>query len=264
MLEKPHSLGSYCAGELGAICPEMTSEQRCSSHAPSLLRREAGFRALLIGLEASLVLGRTCVVEGMPFSRLGELETVVSIADECGAHVQTFLVEVDSATAARRVATESTAGRGRPDALDRTPELVQSVASRMRGFDESVIPISCSPDWANWADRSSEGHRSWDVRFHFWITVALRTSAMIPIPPVSIVSTPPADAGKPTARAARTRMKIPCETTAIVSASSRIVVRKVSARAPTSSIVSPPGHGSHQTLHPGLLRWISPLVSPSK
>ncbi len=103
--------------------------------------REAGFRALLIGLEASLVLGRTCVVEGMPFSRLGELETVVSIADECGAHVQTFLVEVDSATAARRVATESTAGRGRPDALDRTPELVQSVASRMRGFDESVIRL---------------------------------------------------------------------------------------------------------------------------
>jgi predicted kinase len=103
--------------------------------------RDAGFRAMLGGLAANLVLGRSCVVEGMPFSRVGELEAVEETARQHGADVKAFLVEVDPIVAATRVAGETVGDVGRPDALDRTPKLVEAVAARMRDFDCTVVRL---------------------------------------------------------------------------------------------------------------------------
>jgi predicted kinase len=49
------------------------------------LEKDAAYRALLLAVGACLKLGRSCVVEGMPFSRSDEVEETRSLAEAAGA-----------------------------------------------------------------------------------------------------------------------------------------------------------------------------------
>ncbi|HET8660431.1 MAG TPA: AAA family ATPase [Micromonosporaceae bacterium] len=106
------------------------------------VEKHASFAALVLAVEANLRLGRCCVVEGMPFSRVGELERVEQAAVAGGAHLLAFLIELPLAEAARRVGLENSAeGVGRETSLDRTPLLVYEVAGRMRDFGPQVVRL---------------------------------------------------------------------------------------------------------------------------
>ena len=61
----------------------------------------------------------------------------MEIASDTAASV-TFLIEVPVEVAMSRVAQEKSGDAGRPDALDRVPQLVRDVAARMRSFSPAV------------------------------------------------------------------------------------------------------------------------------
>jgi predicted kinase len=101
----------------------------------------SAFQATMVALDTTLELDRSCVIEGMPFSRVGELEKVGEVASKRGATFMPFLIDIPIELAMTRVATESAGNLGRPDAQDRVPELAREVAGRMRTFDESVLQL---------------------------------------------------------------------------------------------------------------------------
>ncbi|HET8681036.1 MAG TPA: AAA family ATPase [Micromonosporaceae bacterium] len=106
------------------------------------VEKHASFAALVLAVEANLRLGRCCVVEGMPFSRVGELERIEGVTTANRAYFLAFLLELPLAEAARRVGLESSGtGIGRETSLDRVPLLVYEVAGRMRQFGPEVVRL---------------------------------------------------------------------------------------------------------------------------
>lgn len=97
--------------------------------------KASAFQATILALEATLRLGRSCVIEGMPFSRVGELEAVAEATGRHDATLAPFVIGVPVDIAVARAAGESAS---RPDARDRVPDLVREVAGRMRAFGEGV------------------------------------------------------------------------------------------------------------------------------
>ena len=91
------------------------------------LEKQCAYQALLLAVAACLELGRSCVVEGMTFSRAGEVEEVRKIAATAGAHfLPVFLdcpVDVGQARG-RDLAQKSRAPK------DRDERLVARVAER--------------------------------------------------------------------------------------------------------------------------------------
>lgn len=104
----------------------------------TLEEKNSAFQAMLLALRTTLLLNRSCIVEGMPFSRVGELESVMEISSDTGARLHTFLIDVPVEVAMSRVARDNPGEVGRPDALDRVPQLVRDVAARMRSFSPAV------------------------------------------------------------------------------------------------------------------------------
>jgi adenylylsulfate kinase-like enzyme len=92
------------------------------------LEKQCAYRALLLAVAACLELGRSCIVEGMTFSRASEVEEVRRIAETAGAHfLPVFLdcpVDVAQARTARDLARQSRV----PE--DRDESLVTRVAER--------------------------------------------------------------------------------------------------------------------------------------
>ncbi len=92
------------------------------------LEKQCAYQALLLAVAACLELGRSCIVEGMTFSRAGEVEEVRRIAATAGAHfLPVFLdcpVDVAQARAARDLAEHHRAPK------DRDERLVTRVAAR--------------------------------------------------------------------------------------------------------------------------------------
>ena len=82
--------------------------------------------------------------------------------------------------------------------------------------------------------------------------------------PVSRANQPPDSGARPSQRAARIRSRCPCaKTRASPPVPARTLATTRSARAATSPIVSPPGHGPRQIVQPGYvgpdLRGLAPL-----
>lgn len=92
------------------------------------LEKQCAYRALLLAVAACLELGRSCIVEGMTFSRASEVEEVRRIAETAAAHfLPVFLdcpVDLAQARAAHDLAQQSRA----PE--DRDERLVARVAER--------------------------------------------------------------------------------------------------------------------------------------
>ncbi|HEX4865519.1 MAG TPA: AAA family ATPase [Acidimicrobiales bacterium] len=99
--------------------------------------KHAAFGAVILAVEATVQLGRSCIVEGMPFSRLGELESVGEAAQAAGAVFVPFLVQVHPAIAAERI-RQYNASIGQRRIADRVPGLAHEVAARMRTFGADV------------------------------------------------------------------------------------------------------------------------------
>ena len=100
------------------------------------LEKHAAFGAVLLAVEATAQLGRSCIVEGMPFSRVGELESVGEATRAAGAVFVPFLVHVPAAVAAQRIQRHN-ASMGQRIA-DRVPDLAYEVAARMRTFEAGI------------------------------------------------------------------------------------------------------------------------------
>jgi len=112
--------------------------------------RSAAFRAMLDAMEVNIKLGSSCITDGMPFSRDGELESVEQVGTALGVPVESFLLECPVGLAMDRIAhslRHNTTLSGRPAADDRTPELVRTVAERFRRFPirTSVLDATMSP-----------------------------------------------------------------------------------------------------------------------
>jgi predicted kinase len=92
------------------------------------LEKQTAYRALLLGIAACLELGRSCVVDGMTFSRASEVEDVRRLAQTAGALFLPVILDCPSdvaqARAARDVADQSRAP------ADRDERLVARVAER--------------------------------------------------------------------------------------------------------------------------------------
>lgn len=108
--------------------------------------KQAAYQALLFAVAACLDLGRSCLVDGMPFSRAGEVDDVRRIAQKAGAaFLPVFLdcpVEVAKARAARDIAEQGRA----PE--DRDGDLVARVAARFDTPPPDVLRVDAmlSPD----------------------------------------------------------------------------------------------------------------------
>jgi predicted kinase len=90
--------------------------------------KQAAYRAALLAVAACLDLGRSCLVDGMPFSRASEVDDVRRIAEEAGAAFLPVFLDCPVEVAKAR-ATRDIAGQGRA-LKDRDGDLVARVAGR--------------------------------------------------------------------------------------------------------------------------------------
>ncbi|MGZ8310393.1 MAG: AAA family ATPase [Rhodoplanes sp.] len=110
------------------------------------VEKETAYRALLLGVAACLELGRSCVVEGMPFSCASEIQDVHKLADAAGADfLPVFLdcpIDVAQARAGRDVAEQSRAP------ADRDEEMVARVAARFETPPPDALRVdaTATPD----------------------------------------------------------------------------------------------------------------------
>jgi predicted kinase len=106
------------------------------------LEKQCAYRALLLAVAACLELGRSCVVEGMTFSRAREVEEVREIAERAGAHfLPVFLdcpLDVAQARAVRDVAMHHRA----PE--DRDEGLIARVAKRFEAPPADALRVDAT------------------------------------------------------------------------------------------------------------------------
>ncbi len=103
------------------------------------VEKHSAFKAVIEAVDANCKLGLPTVVEGMPFSRDGELEAV----RECGARhavpVVAAYLDVPVEVAQARVAAQRAAGIAMAD--DRDEDLVTEVAGRFRALPNDLAII---------------------------------------------------------------------------------------------------------------------------
>jgi predicted kinase len=90
--------------------------------------KQAAFQSLLLAVAACCKLGRSCIVEGMPFSRAREVEAVRGVAEAAGAQFLPVHLDCPLEVAQARVSRD-TADKIRAPA-DRDAETVARVAAR--------------------------------------------------------------------------------------------------------------------------------------
>lgn len=106
------------------------------------LEKQCAYRALLLAVAACLELGRSCVIDGMTFSRAREVEAVRGIAENAGARfLPVFLdcpLDVAQARAVRDVAEHHRA----PE--DRDGGLVARVAKRFEAPPADALRLDAT------------------------------------------------------------------------------------------------------------------------
>jgi predicted kinase len=99
------------------------------------------FRAVLLLTAAYLGQGKSCLVQGMTFSRVGELESVRDLALRFNARFYSFLLRVSADVAADRLARDCPTHPAAATNTDRRPSLAYEVALRMRTFPDYTIVL---------------------------------------------------------------------------------------------------------------------------
>jgi predicted kinase len=97
--------------------------------------KEAAFEALLRAVAVNCALGHSSVVDGMPFSRVGEYERLEDAARAGGAASVAVLCSVPVAVAQRRVGDQD------GHAPDRDDGLVAEVAERFRTPPDGTVEV---------------------------------------------------------------------------------------------------------------------------
>jgi predicted kinase len=92
--------------------------------------KHAAFQGVLSAIQANCELGRISVVDGMPFSRVGEYETAARTVSQCGRIALPILLNIAPEVAAARIVAQTEDGRAPAD--DRTSELPEDVSRRFR------------------------------------------------------------------------------------------------------------------------------------
>ncbi len=104
--------------------------------------KAAAFRAVLEAVRANCELGQSTIVDGMPFSREGELEAVRQAGREAGGWTLAVLCSVPVEEAQRRVRAQAEASK--PVAEDRDADLVAEVAGRFRPLPEGTVELDAT------------------------------------------------------------------------------------------------------------------------
>lgn len=104
--------------------------------------KAAAFQALLAAVSTNCALGHSTIVDGMPFSREGELEAVGEAARPAGCRTIAVLCAVPVEEAQRRV--ERQGDDSAPVAGDRNAELVAEVAGRFRALPEGTLELDAT------------------------------------------------------------------------------------------------------------------------
>lgn len=103
--------------------------------------KAAAFEAVLAAVAANAELGRSTIVDGMPFSHEGELEAVIRVGRESQARTLPVLCSVAVEEAERRLARAGAAGH---PAEDREPQLARAVAERFRPLPGGVLELEAT------------------------------------------------------------------------------------------------------------------------
>lgn len=101
--------------------------------------KAAAFDAVLQAIAANCVLGCSTVVDGMPFSRAGELEAVSQASEAHGGRTLPVFCRVAVEEAQRRVRAQRRDAE--PMADDRDEGLVVDVARRFRSLPEGALEL---------------------------------------------------------------------------------------------------------------------------
>ena len=102
----------------------------------SYAEKRAAFRALLLAVEVNCALGRGTVIDGVTFSRRGDLERLDATLSPYQVTPLALFLDCPPETCRQRVARDLATGRH--VAADRSPELVDEIMAR---FDPP--PASC-------------------------------------------------------------------------------------------------------------------------
>ena len=104
--------------------------------------KQAAYRAVLLAVASCLELGRSCVVEGMPFSRASEVDELRELAQRAGARFMPVLLDCPVEVAQAR-AHRDRVGQGRsPD--DRDERLVARVAERFEAPPSDALRLDAT------------------------------------------------------------------------------------------------------------------------
>ena len=101
--------------------------------------KAAAFEAVLHALRVNCDLGRSTVVDGMPFSREGEFEAVQRVCLDRGCRALPVLCSVPIEEARRRVERGDETGPA-----DRDAELVERVAERFRSPPAGTLELDAT------------------------------------------------------------------------------------------------------------------------
>lgn len=106
------------------------------------LEKRAANRSVLLALEINCMLGFGSVIDGMTFSRRGDLDRVAEVAAKLGVVTIPLLMECPPELARRRVARDL--AENRHVAADRTPETVNDVIARTEPVPEGTLIVDAT------------------------------------------------------------------------------------------------------------------------
>lgn len=106
------------------------------------LEKQCAYQALLLAVAACLELGRTCIVDGMTFSRAGEVEEVRRITETAGAHFLPVFLDCPVDVAQGRAARDLAERHRVPE--DRDERLVARVAERFEAPPADALCVDAT------------------------------------------------------------------------------------------------------------------------
>ena len=104
--------------------------------------KEAAFAAVLRAVAVNCGLGCPTIVDGMPFSREGELEAVSETSEEHGGRAIAVFCSIPVEQAQRRIRCQRPASE--PVAEDRDGDLVLEVARRFRALPTDTLELDAT------------------------------------------------------------------------------------------------------------------------
>ena len=108
----------------------------------TVAEKRAAFSGLLAAIEVAAQLGRPSIVDGVAFSTVGDLEAVVSAAQQGGARPLVVWLDCPVDIAVRRVEDDRLTNKH--TAVDRDAALVRQVNANFRAIPESAYRLDAT------------------------------------------------------------------------------------------------------------------------